>query len=54
VVLVVRGRGVVGGPVLEEHVPGAGSKGPVGSSDEFGRGNVRSWGWGVENKRKAR
>ena len=54
-VFVIWGRGVVGGPVLEEHFPNAGSEGPVGSSQELWWGNVRSRrGLGVKNKRKAR
>jgi len=44
-VLVVWGRRVVGGPVLEEHVPSAGSEGPVCSSHEFWWGNFHP-GWG--------
>jgi len=43
-VVVVRGCGVVGGPVLEEHGPSAGREGLVGSSPELLGGNVRS-GW---------
>ena len=40
--LVVWGRGRISGPVLEEHVPSAGPEGLVGSSHEFGGGNVCS------------
>jgi len=43
-VFVVRGCGVFGSPVLEEHVPGAGLEGLVGPSHEFRGGNVR-FGW---------
>jgi len=50
-VLVVPERGVVGGPVLEEHVPSAGSERPVGSSHELWWGNVHSgWGGGHEEQ----
>ena len=41
-VFVVRGWQVISGPVLEEHVPGAGPEGLVGSSHGSGGGNVRS------------
>jgi len=48
---VVRGCGVAGGPVLEEHVPSAGSEGPVGSAHQLWWGNVRSgWGGGREQE----
>ena len=43
-VFVVPWCGVVGGPVLEEHVLGTGPEGLVGSSHELWGGNVRS-GW---------
>ena len=44
----VRGRGVVGAPVLDEHVPSASSEGIVGSPHEIWWGDVRSgWGGGV-------
>ena len=41
-VFVVRGRGIVGDPVLDEHVPSAGPEGLVGFSHEIWRGNVCS------------
>ena len=34
-VLVVRGCGGIGGPIMEEHAPSAGLKGLVGVSHEF-------------------
>jgi len=40
-VFVVEGRGGVGSPVLEEHVPRAGSKCLVGSFHEFWGGDIR-------------
>jgi len=46
-VFVVRGRGVVGSPVLDEHVPSAGPEALVGPLHEVWRRNVRS-GWGGE------
>jgi len=47
-VFVVRGRGVVGGLVLDAHVPSTGPEDLVGFSQEIWRGNVRSgWGGGV-------
>jgi len=42
-VFVVRGREVVGSPVLDEHVPSAGPEGLVGPPHEVWRRNVRSW-----------
>jgi len=41
-VFVVRGGGIVGAPVLDEHVPSAGPQGLVGFSHEIRRGNIRS------------
>jgi len=41
-IFVVRGRGVVGGPVLDEHVPTAGPESLIGFSHEIWRVNVRS------------
>jgi len=53
-VFVVRGRGIVGDPVLDEHVSSAGPEGLVGVSHEVWRGDFCSgWGGGVEYKRKA-
>jgi len=47
-VFVVRGRGVVGSPVLDEHVPSAGPEGQVGLSHEVRWRNVRfEWGRGM-------
>jgi len=47
-VFVVRGHRLVGVPVFDKHVPGAGSEGLVGSSQEIWWGNVRpGWGGGV-------
>ena len=40
--IIVWGCGVIGGPVLEEHVTSATPKGLVGSFDEFRWGDVRS------------
>jgi len=54
-VFVVWGRGIVCDPVLDEHVPSAGSEGLVGFSHEVRWGNISSgWGGGVKYKRKAR
>jgi len=41
-VFVVRGRGIVSDPILEEHVPSAGLEGLVGFSLEIWWGNVLS------------
>jgi len=47
-VFVVWGRGVVGDPVLDEHVPSMGPEGLVGFSHEVWWGDVCSgWGGGV-------
>jgi len=47
-IFVVRERGVIGGPVLDNQVPSAGPEGLVGFSDEIWPGNVPSrWGGGV-------
>jgi len=44
-VFVVRGRRIVGDPVLDDHVPSAGPEGLVGFSHKICWGNVRSrWG----------
>jgi len=43
-VVVVRGRGVFIGPVLEEHEPSSGLKCQVGLSHEVWRGNIGAWG----------
>ena len=42
-VVVVRGRGVFIGPVLEEHESGSGPKRPVGLSHEVWGGNICAW-----------
>jgi len=39
-VFVVRGRGGLGGPILEEHVPSSGSARLVGSAHEIRGGNI--------------
>jgi len=47
-VFAVRGRGGVGGQVLEEYVPSAVSEGPVGLFHEIWERDFRSgWGGGV-------
>jgi len=47
-VLVVRGRSIIAVPVLDKHVPGAGSEGQVSPFPEVRWGNVRpGWGGGV-------
>jgi len=52
---VVRGSGVVGAPVSEEPIPGAGPEGLVGSPHEFRWRDVCSgWGRGVSDKREVR
>jgi len=53
-VLVVRGCGGFGGPILEEHVPCPSLKSLVGISHEFLGGNVSpGWGGGVQDEREA-
>jgi len=53
-VFIVRGCRGISGPLLEEHVPRAGSKGLVGLSNEFRGGNVCSGWWGgLQDKREA-
>ena len=52
--LVVRGCGGVGGPVLEENVPSAGPEGLVGFVHELGKGNVGSGSsQGVQDEKEA-
>jgi len=46
-VSIVRGRGGVGGPVVEGHVPSAGPEGLVGLSHELGGGRLVPGGGGV-------
>jgi len=47
-VLVVRGRGGIGGPVLEEHLPSSRSQRLVGFSHEIRWGNIcPMWGRSV-------
>jgi len=44
-IFVVRGRRIVGAPILDKHVPSPGPEGLVGLSHEVWWGDVRS-GWG--------
>jgi len=51
--VVVRGSGGVGGPILEEHVSGAGAQGLVRSFHELGGRDVRPRGGrGVQDQRE--